>query len=104
MIVDKLLALLGLAQRAGMLAAGSASVRALITKKKVKLLIVAEDAALATKKDFLTLADTNSVPLIEISSKRELGVALGKTPKAVVAVLDTNIAKRVQELMAAGNA
>ncbi|MCL1917359.1 MAG: ribosomal L7Ae/L30e/S12e/Gadd45 family protein [Peptococcaceae bacterium] len=84
--------LLGLAQKAGKLASGSAQVEALIKKKRGYLLILAQDAPGLIKKFELWGQDIG-IPVLIFASKEELGRATGSMPKGVMLVLDPNLAK-----------
>ena len=84
--------LLGLAQKAGKLASGSAQVEALIKKKRGSLLILAQDAPGLIKKFELWGQDIG-IPVLISASKEELGRATGSRPTGVMLVLDPNLAK-----------
>ncbi len=90
-----ILRLLGLAQRAGNVVSGDESVRAKLQRRQVKLVIIAEDAAATTRQDFVSLARKYGVPHVFCGTKEKLGAAIGKSPRAVLALLDENLAHRV---------
>lgn len=89
------LRLLGLAQRAGNVVSGDEAVRAKLQRRQVKLVIIAEDAAETTRQDFDSLARKYGVPCVLCGTKEKLGAAIGKSPRAVLALLDQNVARRV---------
>ena len=70
---DKILNLLGLAQRAGKVISGD-----FIVEKK-----------------YTQLAETHQIPLHSIANKEALGTAIGKEVRVVVAVLDDGFAKAI---------
>lgn len=84
---------LGLAQKAGKAVSGDFAVREALKGGKVKLLVIAADAAENTKKDLLYIAESAGVPVIEALSRVEIGVAIGKAPRASVAITDANFVK-----------
>ena len=84
---------LGLAQRAAKLASGAEAVRLQIASQNVRLLIIAEDAALRTKEEFIHLTGEGKITYSVIGKSADLGAAIGKAPRAVVAVLDSGFAK-----------
>jgi ribosomal protein L7Ae-like RNA K-turn-binding protein len=90
--VRKIDNLLGLAQKAGKLASGSAQVEALMKKKKGYLLILARDAPGLIKK-FELWGQDEEIPVLILADKEELGRAAGSGPKGVMLVLDSGLAK-----------
>ncbi len=81
---------LGLAQKAGKLASGDVAVRSALKNHKVRLLIIAEDAAPNTKRELHHLAETNGVEVKEILTAGQMGSAIGRAKRVSVAVLDVN--------------
>ena len=88
----KTMDMLGLTQKAGKLASGSAQVEALIKKGKGYLLILAQDAPGLIKKFELWGLDVG-IPIMILSNKEELGRVTGGAPRGVMLVLDRNFAK-----------
>ena len=96
--------LLGLCQRAGKVLSGDCLVKGKIKDKKAKLVLLAADASDRTKKEYLHLLKVNNVLAIELSTKLELGWAIGKSPRAAVAIMDDNFAKVIVEAIERGEA
>ena len=71
---------LGLAQKAGKLSSGDLG---------VKLLLIASDSSPNTEKELRFLAGKADVTVIQCMKRSELGLCIGKAPRAAVAVLDT---------------
>lgn len=94
--------LLGLGQRAGQVVSGDFIVRVKIRKRAAHLIILAADAASQTIKDFQRYARGAGIPVVVYGRKIELGAALGRPPRAVVAVLDEVLAKRILKLIEGG--
>lgn len=90
---NKILNLLGLAQRAGKIVSGDFVVEKTIQKEKVHLLILAKDCAANNTNKYRHLAERSRIPLRQVSTKDELGHALGKDVRAIVAVMDGGFAK-----------
>lgn len=84
---------LGLAQRAGKAVSGDFAVKEALKGGKAKLLILASDIAPNTKKELLFLAEEAGVQVIEGETKAELGEAIGKAPRASVAITDGNFVR-----------
>ncbi|MGI6361114.1 MAG: L7Ae/L30e/S12e/Gadd45 family ribosomal protein [Bacillota bacterium] len=95
---DKKLAnYLGLAQRAGKIAAGDNPAFKAVEKGQSKLLLVAKDAAEQIKKQFQASCPKGG--LYEWQSKAVLGYAVGKSPRGALAVLDEGFAKAIKSLL-----
>jgi len=91
--------LLGLGQRSRNVVSGDEGVRAKLERHQARLVIVARDAAPATRRDFVALSARYAVPCVEFGTKGELGIAVGKSPRAVLALLEVNLARRVLDLL-----
>ena len=90
---DKVLNLLGLAQRAGKLCSGDFIVEKAMKKKNPKLVLLAGDCAANNEKKYIQLAEAYHIPLRKVGSKETLGTAIGKEIRVVVAVEDDGFAK-----------
>lgn len=90
--------MLGLCMRAGKLAYGSDMCEEKVKYKKVRLLIVAEDASENTKERFRRIAEQNHVRIYFYSTIDELSHQVGKNNKAVYGIMDENFAKKVNQL------
>lgn len=91
--------LLGLAAKAGKIAAGSAAVEKAIRYKRAFLLLVAEDAAGNTAARYTKLAEHADVPCSHFGRKEEIGHWTGASVLAVLAITDQGFAARLQELI-----
>ncbi|MDD4844577.1 MAG: ribosomal L7Ae/L30e/S12e/Gadd45 family protein [Anaerotignum sp.] len=96
--MSKFYSLLGLCKKAGKLAGGEVAAENAIHKKTAKLLILAKDASVNTKKKFNNSALYYKIPLIEVGEKEDLGSAVGEEMRAIFAVMDAGFAKRLMEL------
>ena len=83
---------LELAQKAGKISSGDLGVKDALTGGKANLLIIAADASPNTVKELKFLAGKASVPVITCMQRNELGLCIGKAPRAAVAVLDKGFA------------
>ena len=81
--MNKIISMLGLCIRAGKLAYGSDMCEEKVKYKKVRLLIVAEDASENTKERFRRIAEQNHVRIYFYSTIDELSHQVGKNNKAV---------------------
>jgi ribosomal protein L7Ae-like RNA K-turn-binding protein len=96
---DKALALLGLANRAKKLTTGEELVLKAVRREKAKLVIIAEDISERTAKKIHDKCEYYEVALKQVGTRDELGGAIGKESRAIIAVLDTGFAKKLKELL-----
>lgn len=85
---------LGLAQRAGKIAAGDAAAKEALLRGRACLLVLAEDAAPQVKQELSGLAG-HSVPLISWRGKDDLGRIVGKSRRGALALLDPGFAAAI---------
>lgn len=94
---DKLLAMLGLAQKAGKIASGEFSTEKSVKSGKAHLVIVADDASDNTKKMFSNMCEYYKVPIYFLKDKDTLGHCIGKEFRASLSVNDAGFAKTIQK-------
>ncbi len=94
--------LLGLATRAGKVVFGTEACQTAIKKKKIKLLLIANDAAERTKRNFDVICKENNIPILEKLSIEELSKCIGKDNKAVIGVSDLNFSKEILKIVNGG--
>lgn len=92
---DKVLSLVGLAMKAGMVASGEFMTEREVKTGRAALVIVAEDASDNTKKKFTNMCTFYEVPLHFYSDKVTLGHAIGKEFRASLAILDEGFSKGI---------
>lgn len=96
MSMNKIYNFLGLAQRAGKLVSGEQAVQIGIDRRRVLLLLIAADASSNTRRKFESLAANHGVSYIIFGERALLGQFIGKSPRAVVGVLDRGFANVIQ--------
>ena len=94
---DKVISLLGLAERAGKIASGEFAAEKTVKTGKARLIIVAEDASDNTKKKMKNMTAFYETPLYVYGSKDDLGHCIGKEYRSMVAVLQPGFAKSVMK-------
>lgn len=99
MDTKKIYSWLGLSMRAGKLVSGDDTTLSEVKKKRAQLVILAEDASKNTKKLFSDKCSYRNIEFYEFGNKIDLGNAIGKSPRAVMAVLDANIAIEIKKLL-----
>ena len=90
---EKVLNILGLAQRAGRLLSGDFVVERSMKRQAYPLLIMAEDCAQNNAKKYMHLAKSHQVPLRLVGNKEEICRELGKEMRAVILVNDAGFDK-----------
>ncbi len=98
MINRKILGLIGFAAKARKVCFGADSVEMQIKKRKVNVVIIAEDSSERTKEKFKKLCETYKIPII-IGGKIEIiSKAIGKSNKAVIGIEDINLATEIAKI------
>ena len=98
-MTDKVLSMIGLATRAGKIAAGEFSVEKAVKSGRAVIVIVAEDASNNTKKLFTNMCAHYNVPLCIYGAKETLGHATGKEVRASLAILDPGFSEAILKLV-----
>ena len=101
---DRVLSLLGIAARAGRIAAGNFSAEEAVRKRKARLVILAEDAQANTVKKFTDKCSYYKIPLRWYGTKETLGHAVGREPRACIAVTDQGFADSILKYRMCENA
>lgn len=94
--------LLGLAQKAGRLVSGFDAVERAVVRGRARLVIISQDAAARTAERMRRLADAKGVPWVTWAGKREIGEAIGRPDRAVVAIIDAGMAEAVRKALSRG--
>ena len=97
----RLRGMLGFAMRAGKIIIGTEGVcKALATKQKPRLVVIASDVSLGTKKKIFTKCEFYEVKSVQINiGADELGDLLGKTySPATICVMDKGFAREIEKL------
>ena len=97
--MQKIHSLLGIAMRAGKLVSGEDGTMIDLEKGKLNLVIVAEDASNNTKKLFKDKSSFRHVNCIELSTKSDLGISIGKDSRAVIGIKDIGFANKIIQLI-----
>ena len=92
---NKTLSQLGMAMRAGKLITGDEIVLKAVRSKQAYLVIVAADASANTKKKFRDKCNTYGIQLAEAFDRDQLGKAIGKPERVVLAVTDAQFGKMI---------
>ena len=96
---DKLLRLLGLAQRAGKIKSGNFAADESVKKGACCLLLVSSDTSEASKKKARNMCAYYDTPYREYSDKEALGHAIGKEMRSVVAIEAAGFAGKILAIL-----
>ncbi|HET7522007.1 MAG TPA: YlxQ family RNA-binding protein [Bacillales bacterium] len=91
--------LLGLANRAGKIASGEDTVLAAVRSQQAKLVLVAGDASERTREMWENKCRYYEIPLYAVADRFELGRAIGKAHRVVVAVKDPGFSQKLAALL-----
>ena len=94
---DKILSMLGLAEKAGKIASGEFSTEKAVKSYQAFLVVVASDASDNTKKMFRNMCSFYEVPMYIYGTKEELGHHIGKQYRASLAVTEEGFSRSLEE-------
>ena len=97
MLNNKLSGYLGFAAKAGRLQTGYNTCLSLIEKRRVRLLIVAEDSSMNTVKKMSQKCRTNRTDVRVFGTKKELSGITGRSESSVFAITDSNFAGVIRQ-------
>nr|WP_155987744.1 ribosomal L7Ae/L30e/S12e/Gadd45 family protein [Gorillibacterium massiliense] len=83
---------LGLAMRAGKLTAGDSNVLDAIRTGEAKLILIASDASDNAQKKYTDKCSYYQIPFLICGTREEIGAAIGKEERVVLAVTDAGFA------------
>ena len=104
MIKNKICGLLGLATRAGKTVFGTEACKQALEKNKIKLMIIATDAAERTKMNFNNICNSKNIPILEYLNMEELSKTIGKYNNAVIGIKDANFSREIIKIIDGGEA
>lgn len=94
-MVNKVLGLLGISAKAGKVVSGTDIVLEYMEKKKIKLVIVAEDSAERTINNFKYSCEKLKIPVYIYGKIAENSKAIGKDNRAVIGIKDEKLAEAI---------
>ena len=92
---NKAAAMIGLAMKAGKIAGGEFAAERAAKTGEARLLILSEDASHNTSRKFEGMAAYRKIPVIRFLDKTDLGRAVGKGERSVLAVTDEGFAESI---------
>lgn len=100
----RVLGLLGLAARAGMLALGTTQVREAARQGRVRFVLIAADASANASGKLVPLLEARGIAHRVAFDRVALGTAAGKAPLSAIGVSDASLAERIRAALDAGPA
>lgn len=100
--MTKLQSMLGFAAKSRQLISGSTTVEEAIKKKKVYLVICAQDLSPKTIKNFTDLCRINSISFFCYGSCSEIGHWIGKPGRGVIGIISSHFAATIRLLFKDG--
>ena len=96
---DAFLNFLGLAMRAGKVKSGESVILNEIKKKRLSLVLIAQDASENTKKTLTNKCNSYQTPYRIVSNRFELGEAVGKEVRVNIGITDQGFAKKLMAMI-----
>ena len=94
-MVNKVFGLLGISAKAGKIVSGTDIVIENIDKGKIKLVIIAKDAAIRTVNNFNFICNKQKIPICVYGTIEENSKSIGKVNRAVIGVEDEKLAEAI---------
>lgn len=101
-MINKVYGLLGISSKAGKVISGTDIILEKMERKKVKLVIIAEDASEKTIKNMKYYCNKENVELIIYGNILENSKAIGKHNRATIAIIDQKLANAIKKLIHGG--
>ena len=99
--MNKIYSLLGLAVRSRNAVSGSFATEKAVKSGRAAMVIVSKDASDNTVKMFRNMCSFYGAPIFRYGKKEELGHAMGKEERAVLAVTDEGFARYIKKQLEA---
>lgn len=100
-MVNKVYAMIGIAEKAGKVVSGEFSTEKAVKSGKACLVILASDVSGNTRKHFSDMCAYRDIPIFIYGNRQELGHAIGKEMRVNLAITDRGLAdsirKRIEE-------
>ena len=95
----KVLGMIGISAKAGEMVCGTDATLEDIERRKVCLVVVAENASDKTKKNIEFICKKKNVEYIEFGNIDEISKAIGKNNKAIIGIKSKGLAEQIVKLI-----
>ncbi|SFD79856.1 Ribosomal protein L7Ae [Lentibacillus persicus] len=96
---DRYLNIVGLAYRARKCSVGEETIIKDIQKKRAKLVLLANDTGVQTRKKITDKCNSYKIPFEVVDDRETLAHAIGKSHNVAVAILDAGFAAKIKSLL-----
>jgi len=96
---DKVLSMLGLANRAGKIISGEELIIKGIRKGKILLVILSEDISENTRKKISDKCLFYKIPYYTAFKREQLGHAIGKSSRVAIGITERNFVKELEKVL-----
>lgn len=96
---NRIYSFIGLARKAGGVAAGDYAAEYAIKRGRAACVILAQDASPNTAKKYRNICNSRGIKLISFGTRQRLGGILGKDAYSVIAVTDKRFSDRLEEMI-----
>lgn len=100
---NRIYSFIGLARKAGCVAAGDCAAEYAVKRGRASCVILAQDASPNTQKKFRDFCLARKVRLLNFGTKENLGRILGKEAYSVIAITDRRFSDRLEEMIKAAD-
>lgn len=101
--MTKIFSIIGFAQKAGKVSAGTLAARTSLIRKRACLLIMSHDISPSTRESLVALSARQKIPWVELGNKYQLGTSVGKAYRVALTINDQGMTKTILDcLNAAG--
>jgi len=95
--------LIGIAQRAGLTSSGATAVRASLTKRQARVVLMSRDIADNSRDALIKSCSKNKIPWFIIGDKFKLGASLGKAHRVAMTINDSGMASAIMKAIQAAD-
>jgi len=95
--------LIGIAQRAGLTSSGATAVRASLTKRQARVVLMSRDIADNSRDALIKSCSKNEIPWFIIGDKFKLGASLGKAHRVAMTINDSGMASAIMKAIQAAD-
>ena len=97
MVDNKVYGLLGISAKAGKIVSGTDAVLEELARKKIKLVIVAEDTSEKSQKNIKFFCEKENVEMIVFGDIHSNSKSIGKQNRAIIGIKDEKLAEAVKQ-------
>lgn len=97
--LKKVYNIIGIAQKAGQISAGTLAARTSLIRKRAHLLVMSGDISDSTRDSLVSLCKRQKIAWVELGNKYDLGTAVGKAYRVALTINDAGMAKALLDCL-----